>query len=226
MAGDINYKVKYQELKAKYMSSVDMAFRLGFEEGSKQATQDAAQQQQMQAEEQANAMGGGQPPGGEDPSAAAPGDPQSAAMPGGATPAQAPQPAVPMQESEHPDGTELDQHISKLESMLSKSELDPTERAAMQKSLQGIRSFRQNQLQAIELKKSAMAISGIAKALHKPAFKLGVQATQNMSSNAKQAVNMQEKIVTDIMQKWEQEEKSAGKGILAQLGIEGLTKKE
>lgn len=227
MAGDINWKQKYQELKAKYMQSVDMAFRLGHEEGSKQATQDAAAQQQQQAQEQANAMGGGNP---SDPMQAdgpsQPGDDTSAPMPGGATPGQAPQPAEPMAESEHPGGSELDQHISQLESMLSKSEISSEERSQLMKSVEGIRSFRRSQLQAIELKKSHEAISGIAKALHKPKYKMGVQAQHNLNSNAKTALNLQEKIVGDIMQKWEQEENNAGKGILAQLGIEGLTKKE
>jgi hypothetical protein len=235
MAGDINWKQKYTELKQKYMNSVDMAFRLGFEDGQKQASQDNAMQQQQQAQDQMTAAagappgggaggppgaGGPKPPGGEAPEAAQPGDQQSAAMPGGATPNEAPKPAVPMAESEHPDGTELDQHIAKLESMI-KGELTTDD---LQKSVDAIRQFRKSQLQTIELKKSQEAISGIAKALHKPAFKLGVQAQHNMSSNAKAAVSMQEKIVGDIMQKWEQEENKAGKGILAQLGIEGLTK--
>jgi len=231
MAGDINYKQKYQELKAKYMQSVDMAFRLGFEEGAKQASQDAAQQQQAQAQEAAAQQppGGGAPGGGmggEPPETTQPGDDTAAPMPGGATPAEAPQAAAPMAESEHPDGSELDQHISKLESMLSKSELDPAERSEMMKSVEGLRAFRGKQLQAIELKKSHEAISGIAKALHRPSFKIGVQGQHNMTSNAKQAVSMQEKIVTDVMSKWADEEARGGKDILAQLGIRGITRKD
>lgn len=231
MAGDVNWKSKYIELKAKFMESVDTAFRLGFEEGAKQSDQNNAMQQQQQAQDQAAASPGGAN-GGQSPDAtqangpAQPGDPQSAEMPGGATPAQPPQPAVPMAESEHPDGSELDQHIAKLESMLSKSELGSEERSELMKSVEGIRSFRRDQLQAIEMKKSYEAISGIAKALHKPKFKMGVQAQHNLSSNAKQAVSMQEKIVGDIMQKWEQQEKQASKSILEQLSVEGLTKKE
>lgn len=232
MAGDINWKQKYQDIKAKYMQSVDMAFRLGFEEGAKQASQDAAAQQQMQAEEQANAMGGqpGQPaqPGDsqQENGPSAPGADASAPMPGGATPKESPQPAVPMAESEHPDGSELDQHIATLESMLSKSELTEQERNELAKSVQSIRAFRQDQVKFIEMKKSQEAISGIAKALHRPKFKIGVQAQHNLSSNAKQAVTMQEKIVGDIMQKWEAEENKGSKDILSQLGIAGLTKKE
>jgi hypothetical protein len=233
MSGDINYKQKYQELKAKYMQSVDMAFRLGFEEGAKQAGQDAAMQQQQQVQDQQNAgsmpggADGGQSP---DPTQAngpsQPGDDVSAPMPGGATPKEPPQPAVPMAESEHPDGSELDQHIAKLESMLQKTEIGTEERNMLQKSVAGIRAFRQEQIKAIEMKKSYEAIAGIAKALHKTKFKIGVQAQHNLSSNAKQAVSMQEKIVSNIMEKWEQEESRAGKDILSVLGIQNLTKKE
>jgi hypothetical protein len=231
MSGDINWKKKYQDLKAKYMGSVDMAFRLGFEEGGKQASQDQAMQQQQQAQEAAqNAPPGGGGAaggmGGEAPETTQPGDDTSAPMPGGATPAEAPQPAVPMAESEHPDGSELDQHIAKLESMLSKSELEPSERSELMKSVEGIRAFRREQVQAIELKKSHEAIKGIALALHRPAFKVGSQANHNMTANAKQAVSMQEKIVTDVMSKWADEEARGSKDILAQLGIQGVTKKD
>jgi hypothetical protein len=230
MSGDVNWRKKYEEIKAKWMSTVDVAFRLGFEEGSKQASQDAAQQQQAQAQEQQAAMGGGMgggQPGGDamqENGPSQPGDDQSAPMPGGATPKQAPQPAVPMAESEHPDGSELDQHIAKLEGMLSKTEdFDIND---LMKTVNDLRSMQKSHKEQLELKKSQQAISGIAKALHKPTFKIGVQAQHNLTSSAKQAVNMQEKIVTDIMQKWEQEENRAGTDILAQLGILNLTKKE
>lgn len=231
MAGDINYKQKYQELKAKYMQAVDMAFRLGHEEGSKQAAQDQmAQQQQQQAELEAAAAGGmpGQP--GADPMAGPdqPGDDQSAPPAPGGGPEGEPAPG-PMAESEHPDGTELDQHISKLESML-KGEVNSEDLA---KAASAIRDYqnavskwkKQVRLQS-ELKKSAQAIPEIAKALHRPKFKLGVQAAHNLSQSAKNAVTMQHKIVTDIMTKWEQEEKNASKDVLSVLNIEGLTKKE
>jgi hypothetical protein len=231
MAGDVNWKAKYMEIKTKWMESVDVAFRLGFEEGSKQASQDNAMQQQAQAQDQMNAMPGGAA-GGQSPDPtqangpAQPGDSAAAPMPGGATPKEQPKSAEPLAESEHPDGSELDQHIAQLEGMLSKSEIGEQERSELMKSVEGIREFRRNQAQQSELKKSYEAISGIAKALHKPGFKMSVQAQHNLGANAKQAVGMQEKIVSDIMQKWENEEATASRGILAQLGIEGLTKKE
>src|ERR1700677_3890259 len=123
MPGEVNYKMKYQELKSKYMKAVDMAFRLGVEEGMKQGQLDNANQQLAQAQEQNTAAAGG-----------APGDPsQEGGSPNnngaGGTPDQgtgidksgAPsiQPGQPPA-SENPEGSELDQHISKLESMIAK----------------------------------------------------------------------------------------------------------
>ena len=37
MSSKINWKQKYFELRSKYMSAIDVSFRLGFEEGQKQA---------------------------------------------------------------------------------------------------------------------------------------------------------------------------------------------
>ena len=75
--------------------------------------------------------------------------------------------------------------------------------------MHNLKSFRQNQLQEIELQKSAKSISAISQALHKPVFKLGIQASHNMTSNSKQALGMQHKIVEDILNKWEKEESKA-----------------
>lgn len=204
----IDYKQKYMELKMKYMEAVDQAFRLGFEQGQVQEQQNQmAMQQQQQADLQA-AMAG-QPPGapGQDPNAqpGAPGAPDETA-PG-----------------QNPAGTELDQHIAKLESMMGSKEAKPEEIA---KALTELKAYRADQLQQIELKKSSMAISGIAKALHKPAFKIGSQASVNMTDNAKRAVGMQHRIVEDVMKSWSEEESKASKEISKVLSVEGLTKKE
>jgi hypothetical protein len=63
------------------------------------------------------------------------------------------------------------------------------------------------------MKKSYKAIPAIAKALHKPAFKIGQQASHNMTSNAKAAVGMQEKIVSDLMKAMADEETKATNSI-------------
>jgi len=231
MAGEINYKQKYQELKAKYMNAVDVAFRLGFEEGAKQSQVDQANQA-MQAAAAA--------PPGQDPSQnnnGAPGTPDQGAAPDkSGAPSVQPTPAAgvnatangaqgpaPMQESENPAGSELDQHIAELEAMIKKSE-DPSE--DLSKSLDVLKQISKNLKFEAEMKKSYAAIPAIAKALHKPAFKFGVQAAHNLNSNAKASVTMHHKIVNDIMEKWETEEGKAGKDILAALSVEGVTKGE
>src|ERR1035437_115374 len=209
MSGEVNWKGKYTELKSKFMKSVDMAFRLGFEQGQQQAQLDqAAQQQQQQQEMEAQAQGA-QPGGGAPGEEAAPG--QEAAAPG-----------QPPQESAHPDGTELDQHIAKLEGMLGKSEISSMD---LQKAVAGFKQFQAEIKQAEELRKSDMAITGIAKALHRPSFKIGKVAAHNMTDNAKTAVSMQQKIVTDMMKSWAEEESKAKNDISNILGVEGLTNK-
>jgi len=218
------YKAKYLQLKSQYMNAVDTAFRLGFEQGKQQAELDQVAQQQQAAQEMAMQAASAPPPGAEggapDDGSGGPPDAESAAPDAGA-PGEAA--SGPMQESEHPDGTELDQHIAKLESLLGKSEVAPDDLA---KALSEIKALRKSQVQAIELKKSAQAIKEISKALHRPGFKLSVQASHNMSDTAKRAVSLQHKIVDNVMQKWEEEEMKATKGIHQIISVEGLSKKE
>lgn len=202
---EINWKTKYQELKGKFMESVDMAFRLGFEQGQQSAQQDAMmQQQQQQADQMAAQQQGDQAPDGQE-------QPQG----------EEPQQSEP--DSAHPAGSELDQHISTLESMVNKSEISPTD---LLKAIGDLRTLQKSMVTARELKKSADAIPGIVKALHKPSFKISQQANHNMSSAAKSAVSMQEKIVSDVMKSWAEEESRLSKDILGRLGVEGLTQKD
>lgn len=213
----VNYKQKYEELKMKYMQDVDTAFRLGFEQGAVQGMQDAQmQQQQMQAE----AQQGQQPGQGFGAEGSPAGEEQQANPNGGSIGDMEP-------DSENPAGSELDQHIAKLESMVSKSETSPEDLKKAVTELQSLRKSMESARQMqVEMKKSTQAISGIAKALHKPAFKIGKTASHNMSSNAKAAVGMQEKIVNDLMKAMEEEEKKASSGINQILSVEGLLKKD
>lgn len=212
MSAEINYKNKYMELRSKYMNDLDVAFRLGFEQGGQQAQQDQMAQEQQQAQEIQQAAAGGQPgqPGeGGAPGEAAPGAPgQPGGQPGGA----------PDTGSEHPEGSELDQHIAKLESMIAKAEKSSPD--DLKKSVQefhsignDLRKLQKSWKEQSDLKKSHAAIAGIAKALHKPAFKMSKQASINLNENAKQAVSMQHRIVSDVMAKMEEEEKKAPKDI-------------
>lgn len=208
MPNDINYKSKYLGLRMKFMGAVDTAFRTGYEQGMKDGAQQEQQMQQQQSQQLEMAQAQGQ---------AQPGQPGagSGAAPGQAQP-ESPY-AVEAAASENPQGTELDQHIAKLESMLGQSE--GVDKTALAKAVSDLKF-------AIEMKKSSEAIPAIAKALHKPSFKFATNATHNLSNSAKSAVTMQHKIVTDIMKGWEEEEKKASKDIASILSVEGLTKKE
>lgn len=204
---EVNWKSKYESLKAKYLDDLDMAFRLGHEQGQQEAMMDSmAQQQQQQADEmaaQSGMQGDGQDPN-QDPNAG----PEMEGQ----------EPAV----SANPQGSELDKHINELESMLQKSEsLDPKDLSNL---LVNLKKAKYKMAQEIELKKSHQAISGIAKAMHKPKFKIGQQANHNLTNSAKRAVGMQQEIVENIMKSWEEEKTKAGKDILSQLKVEGILK--
>jgi hypothetical protein len=68
MASKVDWKQKYEGLRSKYINAMDVAFRLGVEEGSRAAEMQALQQQVMQMQEQAamqaqaGMMGGEVPP--------------------------------------------------------------------------------------------------------------------------------------------------------------------
>ena len=64
--GKVDWKQKYYELRSKYMNAIDVSFKLGFEEGQKQAELENLQEQVAQAEEEA-AMQEEQAMMGEDP---------------------------------------------------------------------------------------------------------------------------------------------------------------
>ena len=190
-----DYKLKYADLKLKFHDAVDVAFRLGFEQGAQQAQ--VQQSQQAEAAAQQAAM---QP--GQDPNA---------------------QPGQDMNNPESPDGSELDQHIGQLENLLADSKPGSMEQAGLQKSLNGIKSFQFNLKQTAELKKSEKAIAAISKAM-KPKFSLGKAATKNMSETAKRALNSQEQIVEDLMKSFAEEEKKAAESITKTLNFEQILK--
>ena len=205
-----DYKKKYLELRSKYINDLDMAFRLGVEQGIQVAQQQQALDAQAQANEQKaqmeqNSMG--QTPG------QAPGEQPGPTDASPETQAQENSGAADQK------GSELDQHIGKLESMLGSS-ASPE----IQKSLNAILSLRKEEKMAIEMKKSQTAISGIVKALHKPAFKVGVQASSNLTDNAKKSLSLHHKIVNDVMKSWSNEETKAKNSLENILNIEGLLK--
>lgn len=191
----INWENKYKELKLKFKDTVDLAFRLGVEEGMRQG-----QVQQAQQAQQAAAAAQMQP--GQDPNA---------------------QPGQEMNDPGSPDGSELDQHIGQLESMLQGSKPGSMEQQGLQKSLDGIKAFRSNLKQASDLRKSEKAIREIGKAINAP-FTLNKAATKNLSESGKKALNMQEQIVSDLMKAMDEEQAKAAEAITKTLNFEQVLK--
>lgn len=207
----IDYKQKYQELKLKYMNAVDTAYRLGFQAGAQQAQVQQAQDQQaqQQAMDQAATQQQGQP-GAED-------------QEGGEQQA----PAQEQSQEQNPMGSELDQHISQLESMLGKAEKDSEEYKTLKKSLDGIKSFRQSQINSFNMKKAEQAIKIIGDAINKPVTRaISQQAQVNLPIAAKNALTKQEQILSEVFNQWEKEEANATKSIADILNVEGLITKE
>jgi hypothetical protein len=195
-----NYKIKYKELKLKFKDTVDLAFRLGVEEGMRQGQVQQAQQAQAAAQQQAQMSQMGQP--GQDPNA---------------------QPGQEMPGQEQSDGSELDQHIGQLEGMLQGSKPGSPEQGSLKKSLDGIKAFRSSLKQASDLRKSEKAIAAIGKAMN-PSFTLGKAATKNMSAPAQKALSQQEQIVNEMMKSFAEEEKKASEAITKTLNFEQLLK--
>jgi len=195
----VDYRRKYMELRAKFLSSLDMAFRMGYEEGGKDAQIDqamAAMQPQIDPET-------GQPIQG------APG-----------------QPGQPGQQGPEPMPEEMDQHIAELEQAvqkaeraggdLSKSEFDL---ASIKKALGGIKAYKEHASLAKSLK-SIRQLGALTRSRQ-----LGLSAQRNLDHHSKIAVSMQNKIVTDVMKKWEEQESKTTKEIANTLGVEGLLDK-
>lgn len=182
MAGEINYKQKYQELKLKFMNAVDVAFRLGYEQGMNAEKMNSAQEH-IDAMAEASRQ-----------------DAQQPANQGSQGSEESKEPSSSESSSVDAQGTELDQHISELESVLTKAEIDGVALEQMQKTLNLMKSLRPSKNPFMHEK-----------------------ASHNVSENSKAALTMQEKIVKDIMDAWDSEKNNSSKDILKVLSREGLS---
>lgn len=221
MPAEINFKNKYLELRSKYIADLDMAYRLGFEAGGQQAQQQRAietdaqnQQAEMQRQDlQAEAKGqNGEPQDHEMGSHVGghPGKPNE-------NPSQEGQPTT----GTSGNGSEIDQHINKLQGMIGKGH-SPQLQKSIEEELSSIVELRKADKLAENMRAGKSAIDGIVKALHKPAYKASAQANHNMDDNAKKSLSLQQKIVSGVMEKWEKEEEKAGKDIRSILNVEGV----
>lgn len=202
----IDYRSKYLDLKAKFLSTVDTAWRLGYEQGASESQVDQAQQQMAQA---AAAPQPGMPGQG--------GMPEESPSIEDTSPVQDEEKSEPL--SQNPNEDELGQHIEKLESMIAKSEISSTEVQDLKKTLNDIKSL---QIQ-MNLTKSMDSIRHNHK---RPALNLAPKLQANLSAPAKKALNLQEQIVNDIFNKWERDSANTASEISSILGTEGLVKKD
>ena len=171
----VDYKMKYLDLRSKFMKTAERFYRLGKEDGLKQGQQQAQQQQmqeQMMAQQQA-AMGG-QPQ--IDPQTGQPIPPEEGGMPGQEE--MSPEDMAAMQEQgmapeegmDEQQGSELDQKINELQQLVSKGEKP----------------------KVTDLRKAVEAITDLRKSQKK------------LKSNHKQVVvSKQKDFVDGILKKWE-----------------------
>jgi len=129
MASKVDWKQKYYELRSKYMQAVDVAFRLGMQEGQKTAELQVLQMQLEEAQQaamMAAQQGGGGMPGEELP-------PEEAMMGGGEElppeEAMMGEEEIPLEEGEEivgpeESGDELGESINELEGLVAKNEKD------------------------------------------------------------------------------------------------------
>lgn len=116
-----DYKIKYNNLKAKMLQSIDVSYRIGYEQGYKEATQEAqlAQMQQQMQQAQMMQQAAAQQGMPQEEGQMAPDQEQEGAMSG--MEGEQPEAEMGAEAGEEPSG-ELDQYISQLEDMVSKGE--------------------------------------------------------------------------------------------------------
>ena len=113
MAAKTDCKQKYFELRSKYMNAVDVAFRLGMQEGQRESEMKMLQQQLQEAQMAAEQAAMGGMPGEELPPEEMP--PEEAVMEEGLPPEEMPP-------EEMAEGDALDESIDELEGLVSKNE--------------------------------------------------------------------------------------------------------
>jgi hypothetical protein len=184
MGKTVDYKQKYYALRDQMIRSIDFAYRSGFEAAMKEAQVQQAQMQmqQMQAQMQQMKAAQMQAPGAE--------MPEENQMPEGGDEAQ----MAEQGQMEQEGGSELDQHIQALEEAISKSEGKAKE--SLEKAL-------------VALKKSSEYSHSHRLSKEAVPFKLSANASKKLSSEQKEQLSMQHKILNDVLAKWEKESQEA-----------------
>lgn len=202
-----DYKSKFKEMRAKLLESTDMAYRLGFEDGLKQAATENAQMQVQQMQQQMAGMQGQQidPATGQpiqdpnqqiDPATGQPMQQDPNAM--GGQPPMGPD-GMPMQDPSMMQGqpmeeeggpqTELDGYINELEELVSKGQ-KPT---------------------VTDLRKAVTALADLRKS-----------QKMRMKINKPKEISAQKSMVDNILKKWEKESKLTADNLEDKIRTEGL----
>lgn len=145
----VDYKQKYQDLRSKFAKTTERYYRTGYETGMKEG-QMAAQQEQMQQQQQQEMMEQGIDPETGQPMEGGPQiDPETGEpIEGGG---EQMDPAMMGEEGMEGEegGTELDQHINELESLVAKGEKPKvTDLRKAINALSDLRKSKKNQLKS------------------------------------------------------------------------------
>lgn len=139
------WKIKYYELKNKWISSIDESYRLGYEQGAKETqmeiqAQQMAEQQAMEAAMQQQAMMGGAPV--DESGQPIPPDQMPPEMMGEMPPGE--EGFVPPPEEVDPEkAAELDAYLGELEQMVAKGEKPSIK--DLRKTIENISGIRKSQ---------------------------------------------------------------------------------
>lgn len=201
-----DYKMKYMELRSRFVSSLDVAFRLGYQKGQQDGQMQQMQQQQaQQMQMQQQMMGQMQQP------SALQQDQSSAGLEQSAENFE-----NQAQNLDQNGASEIEQGIQELEELLGKGEIDT-------KSAQSLLNLLNKSLSKLN-NSTSLAKSEDLKRMNegKEIFKqAAIGHNKNIQSKSEEAHSLQKKIVNDILKKWESEEQEAAGDILNTLKIEG-----
>lgn len=122
MNNKVDYKKKYLDLRSKFISSLDVAFRLGYEQASKEAAIQQAQAQMQQVAQQQQMMG------------------QQQAMPSAEQQMLGQQSGEEQPQEGQPEGSdEVSDYIAQIENLVNKTENVPED---LKKAIQGIKAVK------------------------------------------------------------------------------------
>lgn len=198
MAAD--YKQKYFNLRSKFMESIDTSFRLGYEQGAKDAGNQFMQQQMQQQMQQmammeqqmANQAQGA--PGG--PEGGQPSPEEQAAME-----AMAQQQGAPGQEGQQPSPEEM-------EAMMAAMQQEPAANPEMASELDA----KIQELESLVAKGEKPSILSMREAVDGLSA-LRKSQKEKMSASMRENSSSQKKFVDNILKKWEQESKDTSSDI-------------